>query len=148
MSLAQNGSQTLENHQPTGVLEKYKDNETDSMPGKLSLSLTPEAESEEPQLAPNIAKKSKTSISTVLNLSSAELKSLTKEELISHIITLQGLVKASGATQEEWTAEKVAEKAEKLRTICANEIKKQMKWQVRSRCSLCHLSFRNGCGGF
>jgi len=96
---------------------------------KHSLSPTLDPESEEPQPAPIFAKKPKISISAILGLSSAELRSLSKEELISHIITLQSCVKKSPGATQEWTAEKVAERAEKLRSICANEIKKQMKWQ-------------------
>ncbi|KAL8793149.1 MAG: hypothetical protein Q9195_004261 [Heterodermia aff. obscurata] len=112
-----------------------------------------------PILAPAITKKSKTSVTLDLNLSASELAALPSEELIGRVLELQETLKESQAqldsektkvkklqktgTQtaltpvagngaaQEWPAEKVAERANKLADQAAKAIKKQMKWQVR-----------------
>lgn len=48
----------------------------------------------------------------------------------SSSITLRTTASASPIVVQEWSSEKIEERAETIRSICAKEIKKQMKWQV------------------
>ena len=119
----------------------------------------PSSDADLPAIAPAITKKSKTSSTLPLNLSGSELAALPSEELIGRVIELQEKLKeiqaqldnektkvkklqktgaqttltpvAGNAAAQGWSAEKVAERANKLADQAAKAIKKQMKWQVR-----------------
>ncbi|KAG6988890.1 hypothetical protein G7Y79_00068g095890 [Physcia stellaris] len=117
----------------------------------------PSSDGDLPILAPAITKKSKTSPTLPTHLSAAELAGLSTDELVGRVLELQETLKetqaqlkiekdkakslqksatqktltptAGNAKPEEWSAEKIADRANKLADQAAKAIKKQMKWQ-------------------
>ncbi|GAA6036883.1 hypothetical protein JCM8097_006332 [Rhodosporidiobolus ruineniae] len=99
-----------------------------------------------PSSALKPAKRSKTDLLALLALDSVDLAICTHDELVAHVETLQqayrGLAKdladekkkapvAAGVTDaaENWSDEKVAEQAKKIKQAAFKAIKSAMKWQ-------------------
>lgn len=72
---------------------------------------------------------------TILSLSTADLNSLTKPELVSHVQVLQKLYSKAGTSAApsgppQLSPQDLATKVEQARTLMVRGIKSQMKWKV------------------